>query len=107
KIMQPQDNELTALAQRVRQGDFQAKAKLEERLQSSMPYIVRRVLQRGRASSSLDRSILALAREIAPSPRPGTNDPRTSSVTMELCRRVLDRLWPGQTAGPWQTTMTA
>ena len=57
--MQPQDN-LDFLARRVGEGDFQAKAQLRQELEPGLPLIVRRVLERGTAHSSLERKIDAL-----------------------------------------------
>ena len=104
--MQPQDN-LDFLAKRVGEGDFQAKAQLRQELEPGLPLIVRRVLERGTAHSSLERKILLAARRLAPPPRPGASDPRAAPVAQNLCRMVIDRLWPGHTEDPWHATLTA
>ncbi len=107
--MQPQHNDLEVLARRVQEGDFEAKAQLKHEIEPSMARIVRRVLAKGHASSSLERKILAAARRLAPNSLPSDDDPRTAPLAHNLCQLVVNRLWPGATeiSGAWQQTVTA
>ena len=105
--MEAKNNDLEILAQRVQEGDPEAKGQLKQRLESSMVRIVRRVLERGHADTSLERKILVAARRLAANARPGPNDSRTIPVAQNLCQMVVNRLWPGVTEVSWQATMTA
>ena len=110
---------LNTLAQRVQEGDYAAKRQMKETLEPSMARIVRRVLERGQATTSLERKILAAARRLAPVEhvdgnaldRPDTVSAdltkRTIPVSRNLCQMVVNRLWPGCTEDPLQTTLTA
>src|SRR5947209_5889411 len=106
--MQPknQPNELERLAQRVEAGDAAAKTRLERQMEPSMALIVRRVLERGTANSSLERKILVAAQRLGPQDSSGPHDARTAPLAHNLCQMVINRLWPGQTAAPCQPTLT-
>lgn len=105
--MKPQNFDLEGLAERVQEGDKLAKTQLKERLEPGMFRIVRRVLERGQADTSLERKILVAARRLAPQAVPCTNDPRTAPLAHNLCEMVVNRLWPGGTDASWLTTQIA
>ena len=98
--------DLDGLAQRVGQGDYEAKTRLRQELEPGVTQIVRLVLERGTATTKLERRILQAARRLAPSAMPSANDPRTLPVAHNLCQQVVDHLWPGNTEGPWDATVT-
>lgn len=105
--MERQENNLECLAQRVQQGDRLAKAQLQQNLEPSMVRIVRRVLEKGHATSSLERKILVAAERLAPHEFPRTDDPRSIPLAHNLCQMVVSRLWPGATEDARQLTLTA
>ena len=98
---------LDGLAQRTQQGDLQAKVQLKQQLEPNMNRIVRHVLERGQASSSLERRILAVAERLVPQAGAQGNPARTAVVSRNLCEMVVNRLWPGATEGSWARTTTA
>jgi hypothetical protein len=105
-------NSLEALTQRVQEGDLQAKAQLKHLLEPSMARIVRRVLDKGSASTSLERKILAAAQRLAPMPAPAAHaqrhqEQRLAPVARNLCQTVVNRLWPGGTEGSLTGTMVS
>ena len=104
--MQPQNYDLESLARRVQEGDLEARAQLKQDLESSMAHIVRRVLEKGTATTSLERKILAAAQRLCPQGRPSPNDPRTAPLAHNLCLMVVNRLWPGHTENSGQSTLT-
>jgi hypothetical protein len=105
--MKPNTTELEKLAQRVQEGDQAAKMQLKNTLEPSLLRIVRRVLERGRADTNLERKILTAARRLAPGALSGSKDPRTAPLAQNLCQMVVNRLWPGGTLSSWHTTLTA
>jgi hypothetical protein len=105
--MEPNTTDLENLARRVQEGDQAAKTQLKHTLEPSVLRIVRRVLERGRAETNLERKILTAARRLAPGAWSGPKDPRTAPLAENLCQMVVNRLWPSGTLGFWQTTLTA
>lgn len=105
--MQAHENNLEVLAQRVQQGDRHAKAKFQQSVEPSLVRIVRRVLEKGHATSSLERKILVAAERLAPQTVPSSNDPRTTPLAHNLCEMVVSRLWPGATEERWHATVLA
>jgi hypothetical protein len=105
--MQPEANELEILVQRVREGDYKAKAELKEYLEPSLVCIVRRVLARGTADSVIEQKILVAARRLAPRGVPAPGDHRAASLAYDLCQIIINRLWPGQTEEAWLATLAA
>ncbi len=103
--MEPRD--LKQLTQRVREGDLQARTQLKDRLDPEMAHIVRRVLEKGEASTSLERKILAAARRLAPNLEDKANEPPTAPVARNLCQMIVSRLWPGGTEGAFQATLVS
>jgi len=92
--------DLKQLTQRVQAGDFAARGELKHRLEPAMARIVRRVLERGEASTTLERTILAEARRLSPDGFGGSGQQRrTAPVARDLCQRIVTRLWPGATEG--------
>ena len=63
--MRQQEDDLEWLIQRVEEGDFESKVRLERELEPRLVPIVRRVLERGTAHSSWERAILAAGRRLA------------------------------------------
>jgi hypothetical protein len=100
-------NDLAQLARRVQQGDRKAGAQLRQDLEPSVLRIVRHVLERGQANSSLERKILAAARRLAPYAVPSSSDPRATPLAHNLCQVVVNRLWPGGTQDCGQQTLPA
>lgn len=103
--MEPRD--LNQLTQRVREGDLQARAQLKHRLEPEMAHIVRRVLEKGEASTSLERKILAAARRLAPDPDAKVDERRSTPLARNLCQMIVSRLWPGGTEGALHATMVS
>jgi hypothetical protein len=106
-VMQPQNYDLESLARRVQEGDFAAMAKLTQELEPSLVRIVRRVLEKGTATTSLERKILVAAQRLCPQARPSPNDPRTAPLAHNLCLMIVNRLCPGRTETSPQSTLTA
>ena len=98
---------LNDLAQRVQEGDARAKSHMKEQLGPQLARIVRRVLERGTASSPLEHKILAAAHRLAPAAAGARLDARTDPVARSLCQMVVSRLWPGSTEGQLQATAVA
>jgi hypothetical protein len=105
--VQPKNYDLESLAQRVQEGDYEARAQLKQDLEPSLARIVRRVLEKGTATTTLEQKILIAAQRLCPQERPSPRDPRTQSLAHNLCLMIVDRLWPGRTQDSWQPTLTA
>jgi hypothetical protein len=101
--MQPSEN-LNTLAERVEQGDAQARARLRDRLEKQMARITRRTLRSAPGSSELDSKIRATAHRLDPQ---GQAHPHLiQQVAANLCQTVVNRLWTGSTEGLLQTQAT-
>lgn len=94
---------LNVLAQRIQQGDRQAKAEFREHLEPSLVRIVRRVLEKGTATCSLERKILATARRLMP--EEVLDSSHSEAIAQNLCRMVLTRLCSGVTERGLQTVV--
>ncbi|MCI0377404.1 MAG: hypothetical protein L0215_07350 [Gemmataceae bacterium] len=102
--MNPERNDFEYLANQTRSGNLQAKVHLRESLEPQLARIVRRVLERGTAATSLERKILSAARRFGPlNP---SSPARTAPVARSLCQMVINRLWPGTTEATHLQTLT-
>jgi hypothetical protein len=105
--MQPADNPIEVLAQRVREGDYEAKGQLRRQLERSLTQIVRPVLERGTAASTLERNILLAAEQLPPWVRHSSDAQKAALLAESFCQFMIDRLWPGSTEEFCQATLGA
>lgn len=86
-------NHVAELAAKASEGNPGAHLQLRKQMESQMVFIVRRTLQTGKASTSLDRRVHAEARRLD---RLACHDPeqRIRAIADALCSAVLAKLRP-------------
>jgi hypothetical protein len=104
--MEASENPIEALAQRVREGDYEAKAELRRQLGHRLFQIIRWVLERGTAATALERNFLVAAEHLPAWVRHSSDDQKAALLAESFCQLVIDRLWPGSTVEFCQATLS-
>jgi len=96
--MRNQRNQVAELAAQVGEGNLGARLQLRKQMESQMVFIVRRTLQSGKLTTSLDRRILAEARRLDAQV---CYDPeqRIRAIAQTMCNAVLTNLRPNSSEG--------
>jgi hypothetical protein len=105
--MEPEQDPVEALAQRVREGDYEAKEQLRRHFKSALVPMARCVLRRGTALSAKEQNVLAAAERLGPWARHASTDEQAASVADILCDTAINRLWPGRTEELCPATLCA